>query len=212
MSRGPISSLKKTAVLSLNSRNISRKKIGLAVKVLKRGGLVAFPTETVYGLGASLVSNRAIARLYKVKRRPANKPFTVHIAGTDAIQEMGCMVTGDAKALIKKFWPGPLTIILNSASGAKIGFRMPDNKIALALIKASGAPIIAPSANLSGSRPPKSAGEVLKQLDGKIDLLIDGGRTRVGVESTVVDMTVRPPAILREGAISRKRILSALRS
>jgi L-threonylcarbamoyladenylate synthase len=171
---------------------------------------VAFPTETVYGLAANRLDASAVSRLYKVKGRPRGKPLTVHIADLSCIRKLGCRVNGEAKALIDKFWPGPLTIVLRRGSRGKVGFRMPANKVALYLIAASKVPVVAPSANLSGSSPPKSAREVLKHLDGRIDMLIDSGRTRVGVESTVVDLSRRPAVILREGAIGREELESVI--
>lgn len=191
----------KTLVLKVAPENPDKKNILLAAKVLRCGGLVVFPTETVYGLGANLFDAQAVERLYRIKKRPRNKPFTVHISDLEMIKRIGCTITKEAKALIDKFWPGPLTIILKSNDGKKIGFRMPDNKIALELIGHARVPIIAPSANLSGKAPPKSPQEVLKYFDGKVDILLDGGRTRLGVESTVIDLTVKSPKILREGAI-----------
>jgi L-threonylcarbamoyladenylate synthase len=157
-----------------------------------------------------MLSKAAVERLYRIKSRPRAKPFTVHIADTGLIKKMGCRINRTAARLIKKFWPGPLTIILKSRSGEKIGFRMPANTVALRLISASGVPVIAPSANWSGRRPPTNARETLKDMDGKIDMILDAGSTKVGVESTVLDVTTPVPAILREGAISSKRLLKAL--
>lgn len=201
-----MSSLKTTIVLKIDPVKPDAGAMLFAARALREGALVAFPTETVYGLGANLLDKKAIANLYKVKKRPQGKPFTVHIASIKTIKEMKCGITKDARRLIKKFWPGPLTMVLMSESGKKIGFRMPDHKAALGLIKLSGVPVAAPSANLSGRPAPKSAGAVLKDLKGKVDILLDGGQTAVGVESTVVDLTRKPPAILREGAIKKKEI------
>jgi len=194
----------KTAVLKVNSKNIS-----LAAEILRNGGLVAFPTETVYGLAANLSDGRAMARLCRVKARPKDKPFTVHISDPKVIRKMGCSITKEARALMNRFWPGPLTVILKARDGGKIGFRMPDNRTALDLISEAGFPIAAPSANISGGRPPTTAKDVLKELDGKIDLVLDAGPAAIGVESTVIDMTVRPFRIIREGAISLKSISKA---
>lgn len=199
-------SLKKTKVFKVNREDPEKRILSHAAKIIRRGGLVVFPTETVYGIAANLLKDSAIDRLYRVKGRPRAKPFTIHIAGLAIIRKMGCKITKDARALIDKFWPGPLTIILRSKAGEKIGFRMPANRIALDLIKMSRAPVVAPSANPSGERPPTSAEEAMRFLDGKIDLVIDGGRTDVGIESTVIDMTAKPPKILREGAISKRTL------
>ena len=201
--------LLKTEVLKVNPARADKKSISRAARILRGGGLVAFPTETVYGLGANLLNKRAIDRLYRVKNRPKAKPFTVHISDLKMVERLGCHMSKKAEALVGRFWPGPLTIILKSKGGRKIGFRMPDNKVALELIKRSGCPVAAPSANLSGRKPPKSAEEVLRDLDGRIDLLLDAGRTRVGIESTVMDLTSRPPKVLREGAIKSRVLLEA---
>lgn len=206
-----MSSLKKTQVLKINSSRSDTRVISFAAKVIREGGLVAFPTETVYGLGANLLDKRAIANLCKVKDRPGNKPFTVHIAALHTIRRMGCTLKKESLRLAKRFWPGPLTMVLKAGDGSKIGFRMPDHKAALKLIKLSRVPVVAPSANLNGQAAPRSAMEVLKGLGGRIDLLLDGGRTSIGTESTVVDMTVTPPKILREGAIKNKEIENVLK-
>ena len=195
-----------TPVLKIDPSRPNIRAISFAAKVMRDGGLVAFPTETVYGLGANLLDKRAIANLYKVKDRPGGKPFTVHIAALHTIRHMGCHLTKEGVTLAKKFWPGPLTMVLKAKDGRKIGFRMPDHKVALKLIKLSRVPVVAPSANLSGHPAPKSAREVLKDLGGRIDLLLDSGRASVGVESTVVDLTVTPPRILRRGAIKGREI------
>lgn len=202
---------KKTIVLRIDARCPDKKLIKRAAKVLRSGGLVAFPTETVYGLGANLLKKKAVAALYKVKRRPKGKPFTVHIADIASAKSLGCKVTKEAKALIARYWPGPLTLIVAERRGRKTGLRMPANAVALSLIKEAGVPVAAPSANLSGKAPPTDADSVLKQLDGEIPMLLDAGRTDVGIESTVIDMTVSPPKILREGAIPKRDILRVLR-
>lgn len=203
-------SLKNTLVLKVDPVKPDGKLIAYAAAILKEGGLVAFPTETVYGLGANLLDKAAMARLRKVKARPANKPFTVHIANVSQIMRSGCVLDARAKKLAKKFWPGPLTMILKSNKGGTVGFRMPANKVALDLIRVSGVPVVAPSANLSGRKPPKDACAVLADLNGRIDVLLDSGPTDVGVESTVIDMTARPFAILRRGAISESEIKKLL--
>ncbi|MFA6610293.1 MAG: L-threonylcarbamoyladenylate synthase [Candidatus Omnitrophota bacterium] len=205
-----MSSLKRTIVLKIDPCAPDKKVIVLGADILRRGGLVAFPTETVYGLAANIDDRSAMRRLSRVKERPANKPFTVLIAGISSINKMNCSVTKRVRRLLNKFWPGPLTVVLGSAGGKKIGFRMPANKVALDLIRASAVPAAVPSANLSGRRPPTTAANVLAQLDGKIDLVIDAGKTEVGIESTVVDMTGDVPVILREGAIPKELVFRTL--
>ena len=196
----------KVYVVKIDSQRPNKEIIAKASEIIKKGGLVVFPTETVYGIAANLLDKKAIERLYKIKSRPVNKPFTVHISDLKMIEGMGCKVTGQARRLIDKFWPGPLTIILKSKDKRSIGFRMPSNRVALDLIKASRVPIIAPSANLSGRIPPASAADTLKDLDGKVDMVLDAGKTDIGIESSVIDLTVKPPMVLREGAISAAEI------
>lgn len=191
----------KTYVVKIDPKRPDKKKINEAAEAIRKGLLVAFPTETVYGIAANFLDGKAVDNLYRIKKRPKDKPFTVHIADIGMIESLGCVMTKEALSLISKFWPGPLTIILKSRDGKALGFRIPANTVALELIRAAGVPIVAPSANLSGNKAPVSAEEVLKDLDGGIDLLIDGGPTDIGVESTVVDLTVDPPEVLRKGAI-----------
>lgn len=201
----------KTEIIKINPENPDKKAIDKAAGILKKGGLVAFPTETVYGLGALYGNKKAMKRIYEVKQRPETKPLTVHISKTETITSLGCDIPRVADILIKKFWPGPLTIILKSAKGGKpsIAFRMPEGKIATRLIEASGGALVAPSANISGEKPSVNVYEVLASLDGRIDAVIDGGSVRIGVESTVIDATVFPCRVLREGAISKTSIQDA---
>jgi L-threonylcarbamoyladenylate synthase len=202
--------LKNTIVVKVDQKRPDKKVLALCGRIVKSGGLVAFPTETVYGLAANCRDASAMKALYRAKGRPKAKPSTVHIADIKAIRKMGCTVTKSARLLIDRFWPGPLTIILPSRSGKTVGFRMPANKAALELIRAAGVPIVAPSANISGKRPPRTAADVLKGLNGRIDAVIDGGSTKVGIESTVVDLSASTPKILREGAVKAKAIFKIL--
>lgn len=196
----------KVYVVKIDPKNPDKGIIYSAAKAIKEGRLVIFPTETVYGIAANLFDSNAVDNLYRIKERPRNKPFTVHVSDKDMIEKLGCAVTEEASRLMEKFWPGPLTIILNAADGKTIGFRMPANKVALELIRAAAVPVIAPSANLSGEKPPVSAEEAVKGLEGKVDIVLDGGKTAIGIESTVVDLTMLPPKILREGAIKAEEI------
>jgi len=182
-----------------------------AAEIIKKGGLVAFPTETVYGLGADALNPAAVRRIYAAKGRPADNPLIVHVADKDQICGLAKELPKNAKDLIRKFFPGPLTIILEksdvvphetTAGLNTVAIRMPSHRIALALIKESGTPIAAPSANKAGRPSPTRAQHVLEDLNGKVDLIIDGGATEVGLESTVVDLTVKPPQILRPGGIT----------
>ncbi len=197
---------RRVRILHVNSEEPEKEAIDIAAEIIRDGGLVAFPTETVYGLGANLLNQKAIDRLYRVKRRPSDKPLTVHIADIGALEEMAEEIPAHARRLMDKFWPGPLTLILKTKDGKKTGFRMPSSKVARSLIEASGVPVVAPSANISGNRPPKDAKEVLEDLDAGIDMILDGGPTEVGTESTVVDASVYPVDILREAAISKEEL------
>lgn len=201
----------KTYVIKIDPKNPEKDGIESAAKALREGKLVAFPTETVYGVAANLLDAKAIDKLYKIKNRPKNKPFTVHIADIAMIEALGCSITAEALRLISRFWPGPLTVVLKSGGNKTLGFRIPANKVALELIKAAAVPIVAPSANLSGNEAPVSAQEVLKDLDGKIDILLDSGKTDIGVESTVIDLAQDPPRVLREGAITKAELAKFLK-
>jgi len=200
----------KASVIKIDPVNPDKKRVAFAAKVVREGGLVIFPTETVYGIATNLLDEKAVAKLYEIKGRPEGKPFTVHISNRSMIKNMDCEITGPAEKLINAFWPGPLTIILSSHSGKKTGFRMPANKIALELIREAGVPIVAPSANLSGKTAPVTAAEAIADMDGKVNLVIDGGKTSVGVESTVVDLTVSPIKVLRKGAIKEEELIEAI--
>lgn len=196
----------KTEIIKVDNQNPDKDVLKKAVEVIKNGGLVAFPTETVYGLAADYLNKNAIQKLYEVKGRPKDKPFTIHISKFDELVKLSCVLSLFSKQLIERFWPGPLTLILKTKSGEKIGVRMPHNKLALEFISICNTPIVAPSANISGEKPPHNVEDVLKGLDGKIDLVLDGGETDIGIESTVVDASIFPFKVLREGVISKNQI------
>ena len=173
-----------------------------AAEVLRKGGLVVFPTETVYGIGANLLNKMSTDKLYHIKERPLDKPFTVHIADFNILKELDIKLSKKEKGFVDKFWPGPLTVIVFNKKKEKIGIRMPRNKIALMLIKESGVPVVAPSANISGKKPPISVDELDKEIENAVDVILDSGCVEIGVESTVLDLTTTPFTILRQGAIS----------
>ena len=200
----------KTKIIKLNPDFPDKASIKEAAKVLKKGGLVAFPTETVYGVGANFLDKKAIDKLYKIKKRPKNKPFTIHISKFEDLKDLKIKLSKAAERIIYKFWPGPLTIVAFNNKKEKIGIRMPKNKIALHLIDECCVPIVAPSANLSGKKPPISAKEVLSVMKNTLDVILDGGFTEIGIESTVLDVTTQPFTILREGAILEKDLLSEI--
>ena len=181
-----------------------------AAEIIKSGGVIAFPTETVYGLGANAFDDEACRKIYHVKGRPLDKPLSLMVANREMIYQIA-EVSPLAESLINEFLPGPLTLILPknavvsdfvTAGEQTVGIRMPDNEIALALIRAANCPIAAPSANLSGQQPPTIAQEVYNAFKGKIPLILDGGPCQFGISSTIVDLTGSVPRILREGAIS----------
>ena len=191
----------------------------LAAEVLRRGGLVGFPTETVYGLGADASSAASVARLYAVKRRPADHPVIVHFASADAAFAWARDVPEGARRLAGKFWPGPLTLILGRSSKAgdfvtggqdTIGLRVPSHPVAQALLKAFGGGVAAPSANRFGQVSPTTAAHVRQDLGADVDLVLDGGPSEVGIESTIVDLSGGDAVLLRPGRITRPELEAAL--
>jgi L-threonylcarbamoyladenylate synthase len=200
-----------TRTIIIDPEKIDPQKIAEAADLIRGGQVVAFPTETVYGLGANATDSAAVARIYEAKGRPSADPVIVHIAAAEQLAEVAAVVPPLAQTLIAKFWPGPLTLVLArnekippnvSANLPTVGVRMPNHPIAQALIKAAGVPIAAPSANPFGHTSPTDAHHVLDDLNGKIPLILDGGSTPIGVESTVLDLTTDPPQILRPGGVT----------
>lgn len=192
-----------------------RAEIARAAKVLAAGGLVAVPTETVYGLGADARNRAAVQRVFAAKRRPADHPLIVHIAGAEQLEQWCAEVLPAAALLAKAFWPGPLTMILRRHAGVldevtggqdTIGLRVPAHPVALELLRAFGGGIAAPSANRFGKVSPTTAAHVRAELGDDVDLILDGGPCAVGIESTIVDLSGAAPRILRPGAISRAQI------
>jgi L-threonylcarbamoyladenylate synthase len=200
-----------TKVLYLDENNIDQSIIEEAGAVIRQGGLVAFPTETVYGLGANALDADAVKRIFEAKGRPQDNPLIVHISDFDELPALVTEIPEIARNLMEKFWPGPMTIIFRkagiipyetSAGLESVGVRMPSNAIARALIKAAGVPIAAPSANISGRPSPTEVGSCIEDLYGKVDMIIGGEKCEVGVESSVIDVTAYPPCILRPGGIT----------
>jgi L-threonylcarbamoyladenylate synthase len=197
--------------MRVDAKNPSADAIRQAATIVVRGGLVAFPTETVYGLGANALDAAAVQRIFTAKGRPDSDPLIVHIATLDQLDSVAEDVPALAYTLAQAFWPGPLTLVLrrrpavpaNVAAGRDtVAVRMPDHAVPLALIRAAGVPIAAPSANLFTRPSPTSAAHVLEDLDGRIELLLDGGATPIGLESTVLDLTSAQPALLRPGGVA----------
>jgi L-threonylcarbamoyladenylate synthase len=197
-----------------------QKQVEQGISILQEGGVVAFPTDTVYGLGAAVNLPQAVARVYEVKERPKNMPLPLLLADKSQIEEVAEPVPPIAWLLAAKFLPGGLTIVLFKSKsvpdtvtggGKTVAIRIPAHPIPLALIRGVGTPIVGTSANLSGKPSALTAEEVYAQLDGRVDLIIDGGRCPGGRESTIVDLTGETPIILREGAISQEELESAYR-
>lgn len=189
--------------------------------ILKRGGIVAFPTDTVYGLGAVYTDDGAVEKIFEAKGRDEKKPLSILVSSMAEAYELAENISEDAKKLMEVFWPGALTVIVKkservseriSAGGNTVGIRMPDSAATLSIIKAAGSPLAAPSANTSGKRSAACAEDVKEDLDGKIDMIVDGGSCPVGISSTVVDISKGSIDILREGTVSREMIEKVLRS
>ena len=192
-----------------------KEAIAVAVRILAEGGLVAFPTDTVYGVGAHAFQPDAVERIYMAKIRPRDKAIPILLARADDLSLVAEGITETAWLLAERFWPGGLTLVLPkkanvpdvvSAGGSTVAVRVPDHPAPLALIAALGAPLAATSANLSGRPSPVTAQEVEAELGGRIELVLDGGRCPGGVPSTVLDLTTEPPTILRAGAIGVEEI------
>lgn len=195
------------------------EEIKQAAEIIKEGGLVAFPTETVYGLGADALNAEAVGKVYAAKGRPSDNPMIVHISSKDDVLKLTPRITADMQKLMDAFWPGPLTMVVPAleiipkvTTGGldTVGIRMPSEPAAAELIRLSGVPIAAPSANLSGKPSPTSYKHVADDLDGRIDGIIAGGDCDAGIESTVVDMTEVMPSVLRPGIITAEQLSEVL--
>ncbi len=199
-----------TQFFKINSNN-DNDKISRAGEILKNGGVVGIPTETVYGLAANALDENAVAKIFTAKGRPSDNPLIVHIADFDDIYKLAKDVPKEAVLLANKFWPGPLTIILKSldtvpksvsAGLDTVAIRMPSHEVARQIIRSAGVPLAAPSANLSGMPSPTTAQHVMDDLNGRIDAVVDGGVCSVGLESTVITLCTSPPRLLRPGKIT----------
>ena len=199
--------------------DVSDAELARAVEILKRGGLVAFPTETVYGLGANALDDSAVRRIYAVKGRPATSPLIVHIAHLEMIRSVAAEWPDAAQRLSERFWPGPLTLVVKKSAKVPpsvtagldtVGIRMPAHPVATALIDRAGLPLAAPSANRFTEISPTTAEHVRMSLGNAVDLILDGGPTRVGIESTVLSVAGATPILLRPGMISKREIESVI--
>lgn len=209
----------KTLIVHVDPELPNPDVIDSAAVIIRRGGLVAFPTETVYGLGADALNPQAISKLYQVKGRPSKNPLIVHVPDPSAVIPLVAEWPPSAKTLSDAFWPGPLTIVVKkspwvpdivTAGGETVGIRIPAHPVALALLKAADVPVAAPSANKSSRVSPTRAQHVIADFDGQVDMILDAGPTTQGLESTVLDLTCTPPKILRPGVISPEMIRSIL--
>lgn len=208
-----------TRVLPIDPRAPQSEAIREAADVLRGGGLVAFPTETVYGLGANALDTSAVTRIFDAKGRPSTDPVIVHIATAEALDQIASHVPPLAHQLAHRFWPGALTVILEklpqvpdsvTAGLPTVAVRVPSHPVARALLEAAAVPVAAPSANRFSRPSPTRAEHVLADLDGRIDLILDGGPTTIGVESTILDLTTSPAVIRRPGGVSREHIATMI--
>ncbi|QQY79190.1 L-threonylcarbamoyladenylate synthase [Keratinibaculum paraultunense] len=208
-----------TIIIKVNKQNPEKALIKKGADIIKSGGLVAFPTETVYGLGANGLDEKAVKKIFIAKGRPQDNPLILHVAEKDQVSPLVEFISKEAEELMEKFWPGPLTLLFKrsklvpdciTAGLDTVAIRMPNHPVALALIKASDVPIAAPSANTSGKPSPTLASHVKEDLYGKIHMIIDGGKTGIGVESTVLDMSGDKPLILRPGGVTLEQLREIL--
>lgn len=211
-----------TEIYFLDENNIDMNVIHKAAEIIRNNGTVVFPTETVYGLGASALSGEAVKGIFTAKGRPNDNPLIAHISSINMLLYLiGSPLTDEAKLLIDKYWPGPLTLIFKKSgkvpyevtSGLDtIAVRMPDNKIALKLIESSELPIAAPSANISGKPSPTLPEHVISDMKGKVNMILCGSKSRIGVESTILDLTGDMPVVLRPGGVTVEELESVLGS
>jgi len=201
-----------TKIIKISPSFPEQEPIKQAARVIAGGGLVIIPTDTVYGIAADVTNKKALDKLYEIKKRPREKPFAILIAEKESAERFSRQIPLVAYKLMRKFWPGPLTILLKSKDQGKVGLRIPDNPVTLEIIFQSKTALACPSANISDKPAPVDCEEAIKDLDGLVDLAIDAGATKLGVESTVVDLTVEPPQIVRSGAIKDEEIIAAAKT
>ena len=205
--------------IDFESPEASRKTLETIQSVLDSGGVIAFPTDTFYGLGADPFNPEAISKIFRIKQRPADKPLLVLIHSQDQVDRLTDQITPLAKLLMRLFWPGSLTLLFKAASGlpreltagtVKVGIRLPAHLFTLQLLERLGRPLTAPSANISGQQAPKAIWEFANTLGEDLDLIVDGGPAPGGKPSTILDATTNPPILVREGAVSRKDLQMVL--
>ena len=196
----------KTKIIKIDSQEPREEDLQEAASVIQNGGLVIIPTETVYGIAANMLNKDAMRRLNQIKERPKDKPFSLLIDKKETVEEYAKDIPISAYKLMEKFWPGPLTLVLKSKNNGTVGLRMPDNESALKIISLAGVPIVCPSANISGKPAPVDFEQAISDLDGKVDLAVDDGKVKLGLESSVVDLSTNTPRVLREAAIKKEVI------
>lgn len=208
-----------TEYIQVDREEPDLQELARAATYLQQGGLVAFPTETVYGLGANGLDSNAVARIYEAKGRPSDNPLILHIAEPYEVEKLAAAIPANAKALMETYWPGPLTIVLKRSAAVPdivtggldtVAIRLPASKAARELIRLAAMPLAAPSANISGRPSPTQAEEVLRDLAGKIEAVVDAGECEIGLESTVIDCTTPVPTLLRPGGITLEMLLATL--
>ena len=208
-----------TRLITIDKEEPEPDRIEEAAAVIRSGGLVAFPTETVYGLGGSALDPEASRKIYAAKCRPSDNPLIAHIAGFDALPELAAEIPETARILMRLYWPGPMTLVFKKTDAVPyeitggldtVAVRMPSHPVARALIQAAGVPVAAPSANASGRPSPTRAEHVAEDMDGRIDMILDGGEVGIGLESTIIDVSGSQPSLLRPGFISEEMLAQVL--
>lgn len=201
-----------TKTIKINPLAPEEDYINEAAKAVAAGGLVIIPTETVYGIAANALDKRALDKLYEIKKRPKDKPFSLLIADKSKADEFCQDIPPGAHKLMRKFWPGPLTVLLKGRDGAKIGLRMPNHLVALRVVAGAGVPVACPSANISDNPAPADFSQAMKDMDGLVDLALDAGPSALGLESTIVDLSTGQARISRSGLIKDEEINAVLKS
>lgn len=197
-----------TRLIRVDPQAIDAAALSEAAASIESGGLVVFPTETVYGIACNLLNGHALQRLRQIKDRPQDKNFSIHVGDKRDIEKYAEGILPRAYKMVEHFWPGPLTLVLSAPHGKSVGLRMPKDEVALRLLNRCDFPVVAPSANLSGHPAPRTAQEALNDLDGRVDIILDAGPTELGFESTVLDARALPFVVLREGILKKEEVLS----
>ncbi len=199
-----------TKVLKTDPTHPELDALARAERILEAGGVIAFPTETVYGLGCLAEQTEAVTRIYEIKQRPRERPLAIYLADSADVFDHAAHVSIDGRRLIERYMPGPITLIFSDRTSGKTGFRVSTHPVLTELLRMAGRSLVGTSANISGRPSPTSAAEVLAAFEGRIDAVLDAGPAPLGVESTVIDCTTSPPTLLREGAIAAEDVRALL--